>query len=115
MEEMRCRSLSVERSTSRKGKSKSLILLSESIPSECARFTSYERLSKSMKFEVGEIRSSHRKPSSTSFLSRFFSSFGRGEVKQCEEVSVVKEKREKEKRKWSWRPDPDRRWPVQGW
>ncbi|KAL4185521.1 hypothetical protein AMTRI_Chr10g231100 [Amborella trichopoda] len=89
---MRCRSFSIERSTSRMGKSKSIILFSVSIPSESARFTSYERLSKSMGFEVGEISSSHRKPSSGSFLSRFFSSFGRGERK---EVSVVKEMREK--------------------
>ncbi|KAL4193248.1 hypothetical protein AMTRI_Chr06g175980 [Amborella trichopoda] len=90
---MRCKSFNIERFTSKMGRSKSL---------------SYS-LNRSLQRLQGLP---HKKPSSCSFLSSFFSSFGRGKKK---EVLVVKEKREKQKKKWPWRPHPDRRWPVQGW
>ncbi|ERN10528.1 hypothetical protein AMTR_s00166p00050240 [Amborella trichopoda] len=85
---MRCISFSIERSTSRIGRSKSLILLSESIPSEIVRFTTYERLS--MRFEGGEPVAHE-----TVFMLIFEPLLFEVWLGREKEVSVVKEKRER--------------------
>ncbi|KAK1372282.1 hypothetical protein POM88_028475 [Heracleum sosnowskyi] len=81
--------------------------------------TTYKKLSKSSRFaeETPPISSSyhdhHRRgnKSGWSFLSKVFSSFKKTDAQAHPTPSAVQEK----KKKTSWLPDPQQRWPVQGW
>lgn len=96
-----------------------MLLSSESISAECVAITAYERLSRSVRLS-DELTGGHRQKSKARlFLGRF--NFGQ----QKQHADTAKEGEEKKTRsgaggksssRWSsWLPDPDRRWPVQGW
>ncbi|KAK9670212.1 hypothetical protein RND81_13G186400 [Saponaria officinalis] len=119
----RCSSLRLSRSRS------SSILFSDSVPSESSRFTRYERLSESMRLTTGEssldlgvIKEKKRRNKAWGLISKVLSfrkSNGLDEaVKDVDGVKRdglrVVEKTVKSRRS-SWLPDPNRRWPVQGW
>ncbi|KAI4314849.1 hypothetical protein L6164_027716 [Bauhinia variegata] len=96
----------------RMSRSHDSILLSESVTSECAKINGYERLSQSMRLS-GEIDlSDGRKRNKRGFglLSRVFA-FSRITAHERSEVAAEKS----EKKRSSWLPDPNRRWPIQGW
>lgn len=104
------RSFRLQRDSSmRLGRSNSSLLLSESITAECARITSYERLSESMRLS-NECNSQLRRKNNRTwrFLSKVFS------YRKVSEDDAPKEKTKKQASS-SWLPDPNRRWPVQGW
>jgi hypothetical protein len=111
------RSFRLQRGPSiRLGRSYSSALVSETTTSEYAGITRYERLSKSMR-QSGEhsTEKKSRRNKDWGFLSKVFSfrkTPGVAEAKQGPE-KVTNSK--KKKRRSSWLPDPDRRWPVQGW
>ncbi|KAF7828849.1 hypothetical protein G2W53_020013 [Senna tora] len=96
-------------------RSHSSVLLSESVTSDCAKIAGYERLSKSMRldgecdFEFSDRRKRNTKVG-LGLLSKVFT-FG----KLHERPHVAVEKKKKKKNRSSWLPDPDRRWPIQGW
>ncbi|KAJ8637051.1 hypothetical protein MRB53_011318 [Persea americana] len=106
-------------------RSKSIILLhsSESISAECDSLTTYQRLSQSMRLP-DELPVNGRKRKAWYALSRFFV-LGQQE-KDGDHMDKRKEDEKKKKKKktttargnsrWSsWLPDPNWRWPVQGW
>lgn len=116
-------------------RSRSSALYSGSIPSESARFTSYERISHSMRLDDEPFPSSidwsddesrrkgdggrhsrrRRNRALSSKISRLFS-FLRPSARDGER-EAGSEKRSARRRKSgsNWLPDPNRRWPVQGW
>uniref|UniRef100_A0A7C8Z4R0 Uncharacterized protein n=1 Tax=Opuntia streptacantha TaxID=393608 RepID=A0A7C8Z4R0_OPUST len=109
-------------SSFRFGRSSSSILFSDSIPSESARFTAYHSLSKSMRLNAESSRvhsTSFRKKNNQPWriLSRIFSrrkSNGPNQI--IREAKVTGDDRSSAvKKRSSWLPDPNRRWPVQGW
>lgn len=111
------RSFRIQRGTSfRIGRSYRSALVSETITSEYAGIARYERFSESMRLSgehTTETKSRRNKDWGLLTLSKVFSfrkSPGAAEAKQGRE-NVVKKK----KKRSSWLPDPDRRWPVQGW
>jgi len=114
-----CRSFRVERGSSIKfGRSNSSLLISESISSECTRVARYENLSASMRMSNDQdIGYRSRKSRAYTFISKVFS-FRKissdCETRQQADMVTQEEKKEKKKRS-SWLPDPERRWPVQGW
>ncbi|GAB2279529.1 hypothetical protein Dimus_014169 [Dionaea muscipula] len=112
-------------------RSRSTVLFSDSIPAESAKYFGYERLSRSMRFsDASTIREIEMEKKSNSdskgirFLSRVFSSrksntrledLAAEEMKKKAEKDTTKQGMKKKKKWSSWLPDPDRRWPVQGW
>ncbi|KAJ1415310.1 hypothetical protein SESBI_18267 [Sesbania bispinosa] len=96
---------------SRLSRSQRILLSSESVTLECSRITGYERLSQSMRLE-GECdfrddeHKKHKK--GMGLLSKVFF-FTRISTPKEEDMAVKKKKRS------SWLPDPNRRWPIQGW
>lgn len=117
--ELVCRSFRVERGASIKfGRSNSSLLISESISSECTRVARYENLSASMRMSNDQdIGYRSRKSRAYTFISKVFS-FRKissdCETRQQADMVTQEEKKGKKKRS-SWLPDPERRWPVQGW
>lgn len=98
----------------RPGRSYSSRLVSETITSEYAGIARYERLSKSMRLsgEQSCIEKKSIRNKDWGLLGKVFSfrkTPGAAEAKQGPEKVMKKKKRS------SWLPDPDRRWPVQGW
>ncbi|KAJ4962192.1 hypothetical protein NE237_022131 [Protea cynaroides] len=102
---------------------KSSILLSETISDDCNRITAYERLSQSMgfsDFELSHGRPRKKKQQIWVCITWVFSMHGHGDRNQNNKedataVDSCKLQVEKKKRHPSWLPDPDRRWPIQGW
>ena len=125
------RSFRLERGSSiRLGRSYRSALIPESVTSECARITSYERLSESMRLSCeynSRISTTRNKNKTLGILSKVFSfrktsghdiETEKGAEIVAEEEKVKKETnmKKKKKKKWSsWLPDQDKRWPVQGW
>lgn len=103
-------------------RSNSSLLLSESITAECARVVAYERLSESMRLSSGRdtsclgcLEGSDKKGSrALALLGKIFSlRKAEGGPDRRSDAAVPGEK--KVKKRSSWLPDPERRWPVQGW
>ncbi|WOK92275.1 hypothetical protein Cni_G00966 [Canna indica] len=99
----------------------SRMLLESSVSSECAQVAKYERLSLSTR-SSDEPR--QRGPRVgvwrllTDAFARTISELPAAAYnsKATEMSAEKKEKKKKKKKRWSsWLPDPDRRWPVQGW
>ncbi|POO02537.1 hypothetical protein TorRG33x02_015210 [Trema orientale] len=101
------------------------MLMSEAISSECSRVTSYERLSESMRLDNEYVpsRSSSRSSITTStrknraywgILTKVLSFTQVGTKQRTKQIDDRK-KNETTKRRSTWLPDPERRWPVQGW
>lgn len=114
----------------RLGRSNSSLLASESISTECARIAGYERLSESMRlsseFNLHERRRSRKNRRAWGVLSKVFSFHKAindhdknnkqgGVVEEQEEEEKKNMKKKKKKQRSLWLPDPNRRWPVQGW
>ncbi|KAL5704601.1 hypothetical protein ACHQM5_023005 [Ranunculus cassubicifolius] len=107
-------------STIKLGRSNSSFLVSESISGESARFTRYERISQSMRlpdeWNREELRhhEKRKKNKAVVVLARMFSRRPRGGDGDGKKEQVTGEKK---KKSWysSWMPDPNNRWPVQGW
>ncbi|KAK4793482.1 hypothetical protein SAY86_023917 [Trapa natans] len=106
-------------------RSNSCRLLSESITDECARVAAYERLSGSMRLSsdrdiscLGCLQESNKKGGSKALalLGKIFNhrKAEGGPDRRPETDMAVAEERKVKKRS-SWLPDPERRWPVQGW
>lgn len=132
----RIQRLSSSSSWKRLERCNSLLLASElASSSDIARLTGYERLegyerlSQSMRLpnEYGGdcklISITRKRPAAWRYLGNVFSfkrKGGRGKVEleaaaKPPEVEVVAPVVVKKKKRSSWLPDPDRRWPVQGW
>lgn len=104
-------------------RSNSSLLASELVSAEIARVTAYEKLSQSMRLTDEYASSSYghdhdrrrrrRNRSGWSFLTKvfFFKKKGSHDVNPQPQVDMAAE----EKKKSTWLPDPQRRWPVQGW
>lgn len=108
-------------------RSNSTLLASELVSQEIALVTAYEKLSQSMRLSDEYVSSSyghdndcheqdHRRRNKTggwSFLTKFFFSrkIDTNDVKPPEMGMGLEEKRKRS----TWLPDPQRRWPVQGW
>ncbi|XXG81395.1 hypothetical protein AAC387_Pa09g2041 [Persea americana] len=97
-------------------RSKSILLSSECISAECVAFATYERLSRSVRLS-GELTGHRRKSRPWLFLNCFV--FGQ-QKQDGDDTNRAREDKEKktsrDKSRWSsWLPDPNRRWPVQGW
>ncbi|PON67668.1 hypothetical protein PanWU01x14_100920 [Parasponia andersonii] len=98
------------------------MLISKLITSERLRVTSYERLSESMRLDNEYVSDKSSSSSTTStrknraywgILTKVlcFTQVGtKQRIKQVED-----KKNETTKRRSTWLPDPERRWPVQGW
>ncbi|OMO56895.1 hypothetical protein CCACVL1_26184 [Corchorus capsularis] len=124
-----CRNLSLQKGSSlRVGRCNSLLLKSEFISLECNRIATYEKILDSTKPipECNGGRHGQKKRKSFGFMiSKVFSSRkvpvdfqmeDRPEVASMEEnKNNKKKKKKKKKEKSSWLPDPERRWPLQGW
>ncbi|KAF9609830.1 hypothetical protein IFM89_018772 [Coptis chinensis] len=117
------RSFRLQRGSSIKlGRSNSSALLSESISPESARFTKYERLSQSMRlpdeWNQDQLRR-QKKKKAFYLLNRIFSRNGRqsGRTAENKGQGLRSQKEENKRKSWlsSWLPDPNHRWPVQGW
>lgn len=101
------------------GRSNSSLLVSESISTECARDTNYERLSESMRLgnEYVLDKSRSKKKRALGILTKvlnFRKDSVNVEAKQPKEAKHDKKMKDV-KRLSKWLPDPERRWPVQGW
>ncbi|KAG5069789.1 hypothetical protein AAZX31_01G162900 [Glycine max] len=102
----------------RLSRSHHILLSSESVSSECAKIAGYERLSQSLRLsgEYDFIDKQKKHKRGVGLLGKVFSfrrvssPHGVGEPNKVAET-VVK----KDKKRSSWLPDPDRRWPIQGW
>lgn len=124
--EILSRSFRLERGSSsmRLGRSNRSFLVSDLVSSEITNFTSYERLSESMRITSGK-RSRTRSRAWASLVSKAFSFrktgggrgvSGRRVAENAEETPRVAAAAEgRKRRRSSWLPDPQRRWPVQGW
>ncbi|KAJ6732919.1 hypothetical protein OIU74_004801 [Salix koriyanagi] len=117
--ELVCRGFRQERGPSiNSGRSSSSLLISESILPECARIAGYDRLSASMRMRnEPDIGYRSRKSRVCTFISKVF-----GFRKICSDCeteqpgdTLAREGRSGKKKRSSWLPDPERRWPVQGW
>jgi hypothetical protein len=101
----------------RNGRSYRSALVSETITSEYAGITRYERLSESMRLS-GEHTTETKSRRNKEYwglltLSKVFSF--RKSTDAAEANIQGPENVVKKKKRSSWLPDPDRRWPVQGW
>ncbi|KAG2724810.1 hypothetical protein I3843_01G034000 [Carya illinoinensis] len=94
-------------------RSYSSALVSETIPPECAEIASYERLSNSMKlsneYSTGQ---NNKKDKDWGLLGKVFS-FRKASANV--EAKRGPENVKRKKKRSSWLPDPQKRWPVQGW
>ncbi|KAJ4966614.1 hypothetical protein NE237_018463 [Protea cynaroides] len=106
------------------GRCHSSIQLSETISEECDKIATYERISQSMRFsgdnEFSPERPIKKKKQSWVSVIWIFSKQGPGgrNDKIKEDAAAAGSNKLGEKKKWwrfSWLPDPDRRWPIQGW
>nr|DAD21664.1 TPA_asm: hypothetical protein HUJ06_023127 [Nelumbo nucifera] len=114
------------------GGNSSSMLVTKLISSECAKNTGYEKLPRSVRTteadECGDA-ANLKKNIAWKFLSRMIckqekigdgsdsgsgSSSGVEGVKEDDGSTSKAEVKQKKKRS-SWLPDPERRWPVQGW
>eukprot|EP00252_Welwitschia_mirabilis_P003900 TRINITY_DN13998_c0_g1_i1.p1 TRINITY_DN13998_c0_g1~~TRINITY_DN13998_c0_g1_i1.p1 ORF type:complete len:138 (+),score=13.74 TRINITY_DN13998_c0_g1_i1:303-716(+) len=130
------RTLSSRRSSSTRDFSSSI--LRESLTSDSLRFTKYENLNQSLRFEgLGTdvrkaelqegVEISRNRGFRSSFWKKKFKTLslnGRSPRKdRSEEIGADQsdpsqnssQTKGKVKRRSSWLPDPNRRWPVQGW
>lgn len=92
------------------------ILLSSELTSECAKIAGYERISQSMRL-TGEYDFSFKEKKrkrGVGLIGKVFS-FRRASSPHEEPNKVVETVVKKEKKRSSWLPDPDKRWPIQGW
>nr|KYP66759.1 hypothetical protein KK1_013067 [Cajanus cajan] len=96
----------------RLSRSHHILLSSESVTSECAKIAGYERLSQSLRISgEHDFSDKHKKHKrGVGLLGKVFS-FKKISSPHEDPNKVVK----KEKKRSSWLPDPDRRWPIQGW
>lgn len=113
-----CGNFRLQKGTSlRLRRGNSLLLESEHMSLDYARFATYERLSDSTRL-TGECchGRNEEKKRNLGFLGKVFS-FRRVPVdlqmKKRPGPASIEEN--KGKKKASWLPDPDRRWPLQGW
>ncbi|RDX99087.1 hypothetical protein CR513_17903, partial [Mucuna pruriens] len=94
----------------RLSRSHHIVLSSESVSSECAKIAGYERLSQSLRlsgeYDFSDKHKRHKK--GVGLLGKVFS-FTR--ISSPQGKVMVK----KEKKRSSWLPDPQKRWPIQGW
>lgn len=120
---MMSKSFRLERGSSlstRLERSNSSLLASEYIS---PRITSYEKLYKSSRFLEGSPRISHSyhdhhqrgNRSGWSFLTKILSSFRKTDGQAHPTVKSSQSAGQEKKKKSSWLPDPQHRWPVQGW
>ena len=97
----------------RLSRSKRILLSSESVNLECARIGGYERLSQSIRLtgehDFSDQHKKHKK--GMGILSKFLSFTRTSSPHKAAEATAAK----KEKKRSSWLPDPDNRWPIQGW
>jgi len=96
----------------RLSKSHHILLSSEYVTSECG----YKRLSQSMRLS-GEYDFSEKYKKNkrgVGLLGKVFS-FARISSPHEEPNKMAERVVKKEKKRSSWLPDPDRRWPIQGW
>ncbi|MED6134412.1 hypothetical protein PIB30_036748 [Stylosanthes scabra] len=101
----------------RLSKSQRVLLSSESVNLECG---GYERLSQSMRItgerDFGDPQRKHNiKKGNLGILSKFLSftrTLSSSSSHHKAEVAAVKKK---EKKRSAWLPDPQKRWPIQGW
>ncbi|KAL5099434.1 hypothetical protein RYX36_003761 [Vicia faba] len=91
-------------------RSERILLSSESVTLECAKIAGYERISQSMKFDEEDEHKKNKK--GIGFLSKILTLT---KTSTTHEGNEVAEKEKKEKKRSSWLPDPDKRWPIQGW
>ncbi|CAL5188029.1 unnamed protein product [Lathyrus oleraceus] len=92
-------------------RSERILLSSESVTSECAKIAGYERLSQSMKLDEEDEHKKNKK-GTIGFLSKVLTLTKTSTTHEANEVAVEEKK---EKKRSSWLPDPDKRWPIQGW
>lgn len=100
----------------RLSRSHHILLSSESVTSECAKIAGYERISQSMRLS-GEYDFSFKEKNrkrGVGLIGKVFS-FRRVSSPHEEPNKVVETVVKKEKKRSSWLPDPDKRWPIQGW
>ena len=90
------------------GRSKSSQLVLESVSLERTAAIGYKRLSRTMRF--ADEPEMQWRLKALRFFSRVFSKKDHSNVKKCSF-----NKKTKEKSKSSWLPDPNKRWPIQGW
>ncbi|KAK7406694.1 hypothetical protein VNO78_08324 [Psophocarpus tetragonolobus] len=103
---------------SKLSRSHHILLSSQSVNSECAKFAGYERLSQSLRL-TGEYDFSdkHKKNKrGVGLLGKVFTFRKICSSHEDEQHNKVAETvLKKEKKRSSWLPDPNRRWPIQGW
>lgn len=95
----------------RLSRSERILLSSESITSECAKISGYERLSQSMR--LSEEYEHKKNKRGIGFITKVLS-FRRISTPHEGNVAVEMAAK-KEKKRSSWLPDPNNRWPIQGW
>ncbi|KAL1316416.1 hypothetical protein HN51_068606 [Arachis hypogaea] len=99
----------------RVSKSQRILLSSESLNLECG---GYERLSQSMRIigehDFSDPKRKHSKKGNLGILSKFLSFTSRtfSSSSHHKEAAVAVKK---EKKRSAWLPDPQKRWPIQGW
>ncbi|XAR57898.1 hypothetical protein NMG60_11026188 [Bertholletia excelsa] len=101
-------------------RSGSSVLASELGCSEIVRITAYERLSQSAGIASRDCPDGFRRRRKTgawTLLRKVFSfqKVDGGHMKGRRAAATVAPEEEKKNRRSSWLPDPNRRWPVQGW
>ncbi|KAL2348514.1 hypothetical protein Fmac_002514 [Flemingia macrophylla] len=98
----------------RLSRSHHMLLSSESVTSGCAKIAGYERLSQSMRLSgEHDFSDKHKKHKrGVGVLAKVFSFKKNSLTHEFEEPHKVLKK---DKKRSSWLPDPDRRWPIQGW
>ncbi|CAL9128636.1 unnamed protein product [Musa textilis] len=95
------------------------VLLESSVSSECAQMAKYERLSQSLG-PPGEPPWQQRRVGvwrllTDSFARKVREPPRRATAENTKKAAIVVWSAEGKRRWSSWLPDPDRRWPVQGW
>ncbi|KAJ8460644.1 hypothetical protein OPV22_033570 [Ensete ventricosum] len=95
------------------------VLLESSVSSECAQMAKYERLSQSLG-PPGEPPRQPRRVGvwrllTDSFTRKVSEPPRRATAEDTKKAAIVVWSAEGKRRWSSWLPDPDRRWPVQGW
>ncbi|KAK7307537.1 hypothetical protein VNO77_40700 [Canavalia gladiata] len=97
----------------RLSRSHRIVLSSESVNSECAGIAGYERLSQSMRLSGEYDFNDHKQKKhkmGMGLLGKVFFSFAR--ISSPHKNPKVPNK---EKKRSSWLPNPETRWPIQGW
>ena len=96
------------RKSVRLSRSEGILLSSESVTSECAKVGGYERLSQTMEINEGYEHKKNKR--GIGFLSKVLNLTRISSPHEAAEMAA-----KKEKKRSSWLPDPQKRWPVQGW